>query len=170
MYPPELKTIRFTLKAYVPKDEDRFVEMALDEVSVRFMGGATGIEQEERQLFQKILELYQKNDKRWFWVWGIYRDELLYGHLELKETAHTNEEELEMVYMVHPKERRLGVMSEVLSLIKQQQRVWKKRIIATLSPENATSISLLKKWGIEKEKCLIDDETAETYLKISLTV
>ena len=168
MYPPELKTQRFSLTPYSPQDEDRFVEMALDEASIRFMGGASGNELEERMLFKKILEMYKTENERWFWIWGIYKKNLLAGHLELKETEHTKENELEMVYMVHPHERRIGIMTEVLALLKKKQADWQKRLVATVSPDNLGSIALLKKWGIETEEALVDNETGKEYLKLLL--
>ncbi|MEM8892144.1 MAG: GNAT family N-acetyltransferase, partial [Bacteroidota bacterium] len=149
IHPPILKTNRFTLMPYRQEDEDRFVEIALDETSTQFMGGATGNEEEERALFKQVLELYKKKDQRWFWVWGIYEEDLLCGHIELKESEHTNEHELEIVYMIHPEQRRKGVMTEVLALLKQKQKSLGKRIIATVSPDNSSSFSLLEKWGIE---------------------
>ena len=43
MYPPEFKTDFFTLKPYSTKEEDRFIEIALDKVSLQYMGGSSGI-------------------------------------------------------------------------------------------------------------------------------
>lgn len=168
MYPPVFKTKQFTLKPYCQKDEDRFVEMALDELSTQFMGGATGDEIEQRKLFKKVFELYKNVDKRWFWLWGIYKGDLLCGHLEMKETEHTNENELEIVYMVHPNERRKGLMTAVLSLLKKNQYKWKKRIIATVSAENLNSLKLLNNWGIEKKELLVEEETGKECFKLTL--
>lgn len=127
MLPPILKINKLTLKPYTFEDEERFIEMALDPLSIQFMGGATGNEVEERKVFKKIFEIYKRKDERWFWLWGIYKDDLLCGHLEMKETEHTNNNELEIVYIVHPEERQKGVMTEVLSLLKQQQKSWQKK-------------------------------------------
>jgi len=168
MYPPTLKIHQITLKPYAPHDENAYVEMALDELSVRFMGGANGIEREERAVFKKIFELYKRNNKRWFWIWGVYKNDKLCGHFELKETIDTTDEELEIVYLTHPNERRKGIMLMVLTLIKQQQKHWNKRIIATVSPKNVASLALLEKWGVEKKELLTDKETGETYLKLRL--
>jgi len=77
MIPPTYQTQRFILKPYEPKDEDRFVEMALDAESVKFMGGSTGKEADERVFFQSIAKLYKRQDKRWLWVWGVYEDNCL---------------------------------------------------------------------------------------------
>ncbi|MEM7102920.1 MAG: GNAT family N-acetyltransferase [Bacteroidota bacterium] len=168
MLPPELTTERLILKAYSPPDQNRFIEMSIDQESTQFMGNATGDFDEEKKLFKKILEIYATDQERWFWIWGIFEEKQLCGHLELKQTEHTNPNELEIVYMVHPNERRKGIMTEALSCIKQQQSTWQRRIIATVSPDNLASISLLKKWGIEKEESISDPESGETYLKLTL--
>ncbi len=169
MRPQKLITKRLTLKPYRPEDEDKFVEIVMDKISIQFMGGATGIEEEERKLFRKIAEIYEKNEERIFWIWGIYKKDQLCGHLELKESIHTGKDELEVVYMVHPNERRKGIMSETMSFLKQNQEIWGKRIIATVSPHNVYSLALLEKWGVEKTEVLLNEETEEEYFKLTLS-
>lgn len=168
MKPPTYHTPRFTLQAYAPKDENRFVEMSMDSVSVEFMGGTEGIEAEERALFQRIFKLYENEDsQRWFWIWGVYEDDRLCAHLELKETGHTAVgKELEVVYVVHPEERRKGVMTEVLAFLKGRKGEWKRKIIATVSPKNAHSLALLEKWGIERKEWIEEEE--DGYWKMTL--
>ena len=70
--------------------------------------------------------------------------------------------------MIHPKYRKIGVMTEALALIKEKSTIWGKRIIATVSPNNINSLKLLQRWGIDKQAILIDEETGEEYLKITL--
>jgi RimJ/RimL family protein N-acetyltransferase len=169
MKPPEFKTQRFNIKPYHPTYKQRFIEMGLDPFSVRFMGGSNGDEREEKELFKSIFQLYKNTDSnRWFWIWGVYEKEKLVAHFELKETENTAQDELEIVYMVHPEERKRGVMSEVLDFFKENQNQWKRKIIATLSPENQASKSLLERWGIEKKIVLKDKETTKEYLKVWL--
>ncbi len=164
MYPPILKSKQFTLRPYQQVDEERAIETALDPVSKRFMGGNN-----ENPSLKKVFEVYQRTDDRWFWIWGIYKDDLLCGHLELKETENTNENELEIVYMIHPKERRKGIMTEIFSLLKTKQKNWGRRIIATVSADNVNSIALLKKWGIDKKEPRLNSETGEASFKIILS-
>jgi RimJ/RimL family protein N-acetyltransferase len=170
MLPPVITTERLILKPYETSDEDIFVEIALDKDAQQFMGGVTPDEAEERRLFRKIFDIYNSNDPRWFWIWGIYEDNKLCGHFELKETVHTGPNELEIVYMIHPKERRRGIMSEVLKAFKGKQAEWNRTIIATTSPDNNASISLLRQWGIEEQELLPDDTAPGThYYKFYLT-
>lgn len=167
MIPPLYKTHHYTLAPYQLKDLERYLEMTLDRDVVEFMGGATGDVEEEKAMFEKIFELYRSNERRrWFWVWAIYRDQTLCAHLELKETLDTADEELEIVYMVHPAERRKGIMNEVLNYIKTMQDTWKRRIIATVYPENKNSIKLLKQVGIDRQELITDSETGETFSKV----
>ena len=170
MLSPTYITKNLLLHAYRKEDENRFVETGTDEAVVRFMGGATGNETTERALFQRIFTVYAQQDtNRWFWIWGIYKEGRLCGHFELKETENTTANELEIVYMVHPKERGRGIMSEVLAFVKSKQKDWKRHLIATVDLGNEQSISLLKKWGITKKEWIADTtEAAGGYFKLWL--
>ncbi len=169
MYPPIYRTQRFSLLPYRLKDEDRFVEMTLDPMVLRFMGGGgEGDETSERKFFQKIFSIYEKKEmSRWFWIWGIYDGDKLCGHFELKDTQYTDVQELEIVYMVHPKERRRGIISEVLAFFKAKQGEWNRRIIATVNTKNQASISLLEAWGISQKE-IIHLKEGDPFYKIIL--
>lgn len=169
MLPPTYKTENYTLEPYQPKDMKRYLEMSLDKDVIAFMGGATGDRKAEEAMFDKIFELYRSNENRWFWVWAVYRNQELCAHLELKETKDTAENELEIVYMVHPQERRKGIMKEVLNFLKANQHLWKRRLTATIYPGNNTSFQLLRKWGIEEQVLITDKETGETFNKVWLS-
>jgi len=86
----------------------------------------------------------------------------------MKDTENTEADELEIVYMVHPAERRKGLMTEILDFFKTNQTEWKRRIIATVSTKNLISLSLLEKWGIEEKKNLTDPETNKKSYKLIL--
>ena len=168
MRPKILQTANYELRPYSNQDEDRFVEMGMDEEVVRFMEGATGKEQAERALFKKIFEIYaDTSTNRIFRIWGIYEGNKLCGHLELKETEHTSDEELELVYMIHPAERGKGIMCEVLDLIKQNHFFLQKGIIATVHTENTKSIRLLERWGINRRAYYgAEKEFVKVWLKV----
>lgn len=155
-----------SLKPYRQIDEDCFVEMSLDEKVIKYMDGASGVEQEERELFQKIFTIYtDSTNTRIFNIWGIYKKDQLCGHLELKETADTTAAELEIVYMIHPAARRQGIMLEVLNYIKNNQTIWQRKIVATVHPKNTPSFRLLEKWGIEKSINYPKEGFVKVYLK-----
>lgn len=167
MYPPSYQTRNYHLVHYQQKDLERYLEMALDKDVVEYMGGATGDRAKEMKMFEKIFALYRKQDQtRWFWVWAVYRDQTLCAHLELKQTQDTAEDELEIVYMVHPTERKKGLMTEILSFIKAKQTDWKCRIIATVYPKNEYSYKLLEQIGIERQELITDEETGESFKKV----
>lgn len=169
MLPPVYRTQNYILAPYQLKDFDRYSEMTRDNDVIVFMSGATDDIAEQKKMFEKIFELYRSNDQtRWFWVWAVYRSETLCGHLELKETQDTADDELEVVYMVHPAERRKGIMSEVLNYIKTKQSSWDRRITATVYPENNNSFELLEQVGVHRRKLITDSETGETFSKVWL--
>lgn len=169
MKPPKYKSDRFILRPYSKNDEQRFVEMNLDSVTQEFMGGTDNSEDSERKLFESIFALYEKKSKdRWFWIWGIYENEKLVGHFELKETEHTADDELEIVYIIHPDERRRGIMREILDLIKDKQTELNKKIIATVNFKNINSMALLERWGITKRQTIRETDSDYEYLKVWL--
>ena len=166
MYPPVITSKDLTLKAYHPDDEEAFMEMTSDEYH-RVTKGYS--ESHMRGLFKKGFELYKRNDERWFWVWGIYKNDSLCGHLELKDSENTNADELEVVYAIHEKERRKGIMTEVLTMLKQKQKDWDRKIIATVALDNEKSLELLrKKIGVEKEELITDEDDGYQYFKLTL--
>lgn len=169
MIPPTFKTKRYIIGLYREKDESRFLETALDDEVIKFMGGANGDINEEKDTFKRIFEVYEKEQVRWFWIWGVFEEDKLCAHIELKQSQHTVSNELEIVYMVHPAERRKGLMTEVLNIFKENQYAWNKTIIATVDHDNVCSIALLEKWGIEKKEILFDEETGKKYLKCILS-
>lgn len=169
MKPPVYFTKRLQLRPYIETDIDRYLETTIDPVSVQFMGNLNQSIQTERELFYRIFQLYKNSDSdRWFWVWAIVKEDIYCGHIELKQTPNTSFDELEIVYMIHPNERRKGFMKEVLEFFKNKQHIWKRKIIATINPENKNSKILLSHWGIEKEKLIIDKEDRQPFLKIWL--
>ncbi len=163
MYPPILETERLILKAYQSEDEEAFVEMTSDEYHTEKVGD----EKTRRDLFHKCFKIYASKDDRWFWIWGVFKNDQLCGHLELKDTEHTNENELEVVYSVHINERRKGVMFEVLCLFQKMQKEWDRKIIATVDFDNLKSIQLLEKIGIENKE-IYTDEDGDQYFKFTL--
>jgi RimJ/RimL family protein N-acetyltransferase len=142
----------------------------LDHLVMEFMGNREGVGQAKHELFHKIFDVYDRQGQgRWFWIWGIYVEEQLCGHFELKETPHTQADELEIVYLLHPDARGNGLMHSILSFIKSIQGEWGRRLIATVSPDNKRSLSLLKKWGISHQEWISSDDGDGDYLKLRLS-
>jgi len=161
----------FKLAPYTLKDEQRYIEMCTDSESVKFMGNSTADPEKGRAFFRdRIIPFYsQKNLTRIFHVWGIYVNNVLCGHFELKETTNTSDTELEIVYLIHPDARGKGLMGKVLNYFKTNQAKWGRTIIATANPKNEKSMHLLKKWGINKQQTIVDTEKENyEYLKVWL--
>ncbi len=170
MKPPVYATGRFELRPYLPGDLERFIETGTQEDVIRYMGGTDEDPEVERKMFAKILSIYEKSEEdRWFWIWAISDQGKMVGHFELKETQYTNEGELEIVYMIHPEERRRGIMKDVLGFLKEQQHLWNRRIIATVSPQNLPSLSLLDSWGIEYKKTIEEPDSEGSFYKLLLS-
>ncbi len=169
MLPLTYQTQRFTLQPYRREDQARFVEMFLDPSLAKYMDDHLKTEAEAADFFEKIFKLYTTKTDKWFWVWGVYEAGQLCAHLEVKETEHTNAAQLEIVYIVHFAERRRGLMTEVLAFLKVQGKTWGRQLIATVDPQNANSLALLRKLGITQQETLHDPITEAPYLKLILT-
>ncbi len=157
-----------SIRPYERSDEDRFVEMSMDQEVIQYMSGTSGKEEEESALFQKIFTIYEgTSNARIFHIWGIYLKDQLVGHLELKETEHTTDKELEIVFMMHPDTRRKGIMRKVLRFIQNNQVFFHRRIIATVHSENKGSLKLLKKWGHSYPSTYYEDGVKFLKLRLS---
>ena len=157
MRPSNLRTSRFSLKPYRLADQERFLEMFLDKETQSYMGGISHERQVGKKRFQKILAVYERRgNARFHLIWGIYDQDRLCGHLELKDSRWANDEELEIFFMLHPQERSRGIIREVLPLIKRYQYLWGRQIVATIHPENVRSRSRLDIWGVDREETLHD--------------
>jgi RimJ/RimL family protein N-acetyltransferase len=168
LIPPVLNTRRFVIQPYRTQDEERFVEMGIDSEVARFMDGADDDPEKQHTIFNKIFNHYNEpetNPPTLFW--GIFENDVLCGHVQLKPTDHSVEGELEIVYMVHPKERNRGLMWEVLEIFKQEQNRGQSTIIATVDLDNETSIRLLEKWGVTNKETRIDSKGE--YWKVNLS-
>ena len=100
------------------------MEMAIAPQIIKFMGGAsaTGDEEKEREIFHWIFDCYSTDqDDKVQLFWGVHENDRLCAHVQLKDTIWTNKDELEVVYMVHPTERKRGLMTEVLATLSDEQ-------------------------------------------------
>lgn len=121
-------------------------------------------------LMGKIMKLYQKPlANRHFEIWAIDINDQFAGHFELKESEHTNEKELEVVYMLDQPYWGRGLMPEILKVINEHAQSFDKQVIATINPENKKTVRVLEKMGIEKQMWVGegDDRCMKVWIKPS---
>lgn len=160
MNSPDIKTSRTLLRRYKDSDIDKFVLLFTDKEINHFMGGQHCETREDAEnLFYKGFEIYNGLfPDRHFELWAIEHSGELIGHFELKQTNHTAENELEIVYMLDKEYWGQGIMPEIINEINKYSSGFDKQLIATINPENIRTIKALYKTGIEKEEWTEDED------------
>jgi RimJ/RimL family protein N-acetyltransferase len=165
---PDIKTTRSILRKYKLADKEKYVYLFTDKEINHFMGGGHCETREVAEaLFYKGFDIYNGLfPDRYFELWAIEIDGELAGHFELKQTHHTNDKELEIVYMLDKKYWGHGYMPEIIKEINNYSSGFDKQLIATIDPDNIKTVKALNKIGIEKEEW-IEDEDGKVF-KVSL--
>jgi len=124
----------------------------LDEKIQQHMGGIhITTNKDASTLLGKIMEIYQDPPSgRHFEVWAIERDQELIGHFELKETAHTEAGEAEVVYYLNAESWGQGLMTEILNEVRIYADSQGLKMIATINRDNIGTVRVLEKTGIER--------------------
>ena len=139
-------------------DFHAFSEFMTDPEVNYYMDNITLNREEVEELFEKIIQLYRKSPNKPFFVWSIESEGICIGHLELKETGHTVNNELEVVYLLNKKYWRKGIMRGLIKEIVRFADLQDKQVIATVDKGNLPSIELLRKIGVDREFALPDDD------------
>ena len=167
MLTPEISTQRLLLRKLKSSDKDDLMTIFMSDEVNALTGNPSCSLEEAEELFRKIFDIYRGAlGERFFKVWAIEKDGAYVGHLELKQTPHTQGDEVEVVYMLNPNYWRQGIMTEALSALKGYAHQEGKRIIATVDKTNLPSLELLRRLGVAEEHYLEDDENT---VKLLLT-
>lgn len=144
-------TKRTRLRPYVAdSDRDQFLDLLADSEVNALTGNGVYDPEKAAALFDKILELYKSQlAARHFDIWAV---ELVatgdyVGHLELKETDATSDDDLEIVYMLAKKFWRQGLGTEIVTAVRDYADSIHKQVIATVNQQNKPSLDLLAKIG-----------------------
>lgn len=143
MTPAKLRTARAILRPFREDDREAAVALHEDPRVCRYMGDGTVPDGEA--LFNAIFGVYASQEARWFEIWAVEVHGELVGHAELKESEHTRPGELELVYCLRPEIWGKGLGGEVAAALCQRARDLERIPIATVHPENAASLSLLRR-------------------------
>jgi len=149
----DIHTKRTLLRKYQLSDKAIMIRLFMDEVVGEHMGnGPCEAEADALALFNKIMQLYEKSPvKRHFEIWAITVDGQFAGHFELKASQHTDDNELEVVYMLDQTYWGKGLMPEILQVINLHAQSFDKQLIATINPDNRKTVRALEKTGIEHQ-------------------
>jgi RimJ/RimL family protein N-acetyltransferase len=140
---PELRTARLLLKPYVPADEDGFVELFSDDSVTRWMGMPSV---DVRTMFRRG---FAEPERITWEIWAVWEDGDYVGHAEIKPSPNEHVDGHEIVYALLPKAWGRGLGREVAEAVTAYGfgPLGLEHVYATVDPENAKSLSLLRKLG-----------------------
>lgn len=156
----DLNTERTKLRQYKDSDKEKFAELFTDPDVIHYMGGEhCETKDDAYNLFEKSKEIYKGLfPGRHFKIWAIEYEGNFIGHIELKQTSNTFDNELEVVYLLEKNYWGRGIMPEVLNTVNEYASANGKQLIATVNPDNTNTIKALRKSGIEKEEWIEDND------------
>lgn len=151
---PTLRTSRLVLRPYVPGDEDDFVALLEDETVTRWMGMPDAA---VRTVFRRSFGPDSKVD----WdLWAVLEDGRYVGHAELKPSPTPLVDGHELVYALSPAAWGRGLGTEVATTVTEYglRVLGLPEVHATVAPDNAASLVLLRKLGYVDVRDLVEDD------------
>lgn len=140
---------KVSLRPYRHGDRQEFVALFTDSEVMRYVGDGRALDVAAAEvLFAKIFEKYEHD--RSFLVWAVEEDGRYAAHAELKRRS--GRDEYEIVYILQRARWGRALGGEIADLLVSQARERGLAfIIATVDPENAASVAILRKRGFSHD-------------------
>ncbi|MEV6525768.1 GNAT family N-acetyltransferase [Longispora sp. NPDC051575] len=153
---PILRTARLALRPYVPEDEEGFVRLFSDADVTRWMG----IPRDPRALFRRGFT--EPHLITWD-VWAIVEGDGYVGHAEIKPSPDPQVDGHELVYALLPEAWGRGLGTEVAEAVTAHGlgALGLAEVHATVDPDNAASLALLRRLGYADVRDLVDPSDGE---------
>ena len=141
-----IKTERLCLQSIREQDEDAMVEMFFNtEITQTYMIPEYKSKEEAVKLFERFKELSVAQDH---FVYGIYLNDQIIGFINDVEMRG---KEIEIGYVIHPKQKNQGYATEVLTYaIQELFAMGYTKIKAGAFEENPASMRVMEKSGMYK--------------------
>lgn len=140
-----IKTARLSLRAITENDRDDLIRIFKDErVNMTYMIPVLDTKEKEDKLFQKIMR-QSHTDK---YIYGVYLNDRFIG---LINEVESNDDTIELGYLIDPLHQKQGYMTEVLSkVIDDLFTLGYKKVITGAFKENIASIKVMCNCGMQK--------------------
>ena len=148
---------RIELRPYLPADEEGFVALLSDPDVIRWMGMPPG---DAASVFRRAF----LDEHRPTWdIWAIWENGAYIGHAELKPSPHPLVEGHEIVYALTPSVWGRGLGTAVTALVTAHGfgPLGLTEVHATVAPENAASLKLLRRLGYAEVGEIVDPDDGE---------
>ncbi len=141
--------------------EDRGAWLALfgDPEVLRFVGDGSVDQERDNAIFDWLIALEIGPQQRFAFVYAAEFDGEIVGHVELKQTEHTREQEWELVYVLARRAWGRGLGGALASWGVRTAHAHGRRVIATVAPENAASLRILDRLGLAVVDRVWEDST-----------
>lgn len=158
-----LRDDRLELRPYTPADEDVFVALLSDPDVIRWMGMPPG---DAASVFRRA---FQAETRPSWDIWAICEDGAHIGHAELKPSPHPQVDGHEIVYALTPAVWGRGIGSAVTELVTAHgfTALGLTEVHATVAPENAASLKLLRRLGYVDAGEIVDPDDGEISLLLT---
>lgn len=141
-----IKTKRLEIKPYQDADQNAMIDLLINqEIKESFMIPDFQTEEEAIGMFKKLLALSYSDEH---YDRGIYLNHQLIGFVNDVEIS---DGVIELGYVIHPTQKNMGYATEMLrAVIDELFRKGFRQIIAGAFEDNAASIQVMQKCGMEK--------------------
>ena len=144
-----LKAGALGLRPWRAEDRGAWIALLADPEVLRFVGDGRVDEERDNGIFDRLMALEIGPEQRFAFVYAAELDGELVGHVELKQTEHTREQEWELVYLLAQRAWGRGLGSALASWGLRTAHAHGRRVIATVAPDNAASLRILDRLGFE---------------------
>jgi RimJ/RimL family protein N-acetyltransferase len=137
------------LRAWRAEDRGAWIALFADPEVLRFVGDVSVDEERDNGIFDRLMALEIGSQQRFAFVCAAEFDGEIVGHVELKQTEHTREQEWELVYVLARRAWGRGLGGALANWGVCTAHAHGRRVIATVAPDNAASLRILDRLGFE---------------------
>jgi RimJ/RimL family protein N-acetyltransferase len=146
--PPRERAGALALRPWTSADRAAWLALFGDAAVVRWMGDGVVDPEQDAAVFERLMTLPLGPSERFAFVYAAELAGEVVGHVELKRTAHTREGEWELVYALARRAWGQGHGTALARWAFETAHAQAKRVIATVSPDNAASLRILESLGL----------------------
>lgn len=136
------------LRRWTPRDRSVWLALFGDAAVVRFMGDGVVDPEGDAAVFERLMALAIGPTERFAFVFAAELAGDVVGHVELKRTDNTRDDEWELVYALARRAWGRGLGTALAAWATETAHAHRKRVIATVAPGNAASLRILEKLGL----------------------
>ena len=144
------------LRNWEAGDEAAFLDLFSDPEVMTYVDDGRVDRERDALTFAKGLTLELGPDQRFAFVMAVLDGETVIGHIELKCTDQTAPDEWEFVYVLARSHWGKGIGSAVARWARDTTQAHDRRLLATVHPDNAASLHVLERVGLDPTSCADD--------------